>query len=353
MNVSYNKIVRTALPYLCLYTAIIVALSGCDSVGTNTDIQDIVEVRWQPDGSAIYGFMDKLTLTQYQTIPPASYMITKFNSDGSFNKSIPTDQPAQSDISFSIYISPNASELITQVGSDLYQITPATNAYSKIYEIFHLLVASPDLHYAVGSISQSNHPIKTVVIADISVQPARIVRQFDVAGIALEPGIWLNNGRFAITLQDSVKTHITIFDTTGATITAIAGAETAYHNTVYAPSSNTMYFRNQAQLKTDGSVDKINLTSMQRANVLPQGVESFDVSQDEGMIVFNQYIYNSDSTTQTLTMFAKNLTTGNQSQVTNDVLSLAVLSPAADRVAYIHQRDVNYNELFVKGITRP
>ena len=350
----HKKIVRKHLRYTRLWPLLmVITLAGCDSINTSTDIQDIVEIKWQPDGSAIYGFMQKLTLSQYQTYPSASYTVTKFNMDGTFNKSLPTDQQAVTDISFSIYLSATNPSLITQVGSDLYQINTSTNAYSKLYELFHLLVVSPDQHYAVGSVSPPNRPVKTVVVADLTVQPARIVSSFDLSGITQEPGIWVGNGRYAITLADSLKTHVTVFDTSGTVIGTIGGAEVAFHNSAFIASTNMLYVRNQAQQKNDGSVDKINLSTMQRTNVLPQSVESFDVSQDDGLMVFNQYIPNADSSQQTLTMFAKNLVNGNQSQLTNDVLSLVSLSPAADHVAYIHMRDVNYNEIYVKSVARP
>jgi hypothetical protein len=353
-NVSYTKIVRTPLLSVFLLVLTLSCFSGCDSVTTTTDVQDIVEARWAPDGSAIYGFMQKFTVSSYSsTYPAAEYMLTKFNADGTFNKSISTDQQAQTDISFSVYPSADASKIITQVGQDLYQINTASGSYSKIYQQFHLLTVSPDLHYAVGSVSPSNRSTKTVVVADITANPARIVKQFDVAGIALHPGVWVGHGRFALTLIDSIKYNVTIFDTTGVAVDTIGGAEVAYHNLAYFAASNSLYIRNQAQQKNDGSVDKVNLTNMQRTNVLPQAVESFDISADEGLLVYNQYVYNSDSTVQKLNMFARNLVNGNQTLVTDDVWSLASLSPVRDRVAYIHSRDVNYYEVWVKDIIRP
>ncbi|MBS1904619.1 MAG: hypothetical protein JSS75_13000 [Bacteroidetes bacterium] len=329
-------------------------LSGCDNISSTVDVQDIVELRWQHDGGAIYGLIQKYTLTQYQTGPTAAYNLARFNSDGSLNKTISCDQSAVPDVSYSVFTTPDNSLVATQLGGDLYTINPSTNAYTKRYLQFHLYAVSPDLHYAIGSISPSNRTIRTVVVVDLQTGSAatRTVTSFDVSNLQQQPGLWLGNGQFALTLRDSAGSQVVIYDTTGTLRTTLGGASTAFHNAVYVASTNALYLRNQSGKTTDYSVDKVDLNTMARATVVPIDVESFDISADEGLLVYNHYDLNSDST-KTLAMYARNLHTGVEKQLTRDVLSLVALSPAADRVAYIHARDVNYNEVYTMTVTRP
>lgn len=329
-----------------------VFMAGCDNITTTTDIQDVVELKWRHDGNGIFGLIQKLTLSQYQTIPSANYNPCAFNTDGSLNKTISCDQSASTDISYSIFSTPDDSKIAAQLGGDLYTIDPSSGSFAKRYLQFHLLTMSPDLHYAVGSISPSNRLIKTILVIDISGSTSREVTRFDISNMQQQPGAWLSNGRFGITLRDSAGSNIAIYDTTGVLRSTIPGASTAFHNSIFFPTTNDLYFRNQAGKTNDYSVDKINLTSMQRANVVPLDVESFDVSTDQGLMVYNRYALNSDST-KTLTMYAKNLLNGNEQKLTNDVLSLVALSPVSDRVAYVHARNGNYNEVFTMTVTRP
>ncbi len=344
-----------------LFFVIPILFAGCNSSTQNTQVQDIVELKWQADGNAIYGFIQSYTATGTSTIPSTAYSIARFNSDGSLAQTYKTDplsrssDPATGSIDSyapSIYLSTDGSTIVTQLEGDLYKFHTQSGALEKLATQFHLIVASPDLRYVVGSPSLSNQPIKTIEIYDMSALPIRLVTHFDVKGVAISSGIWLNSGTFGITINeiDSSGTHISIFDTTstGTPITVIGGAETPFHNVVFNPNSNTLYVRDHAGKSTDYFVDKVNLTTSARSTILNFKVENFDISRDENVIVYSAY-----DTLHTIHLKSRNLVSSNELVIGDDIRLIVALSPLEDKLAYIRQRDQNFNEVRVLIFTKP
>ena len=331
----------------------VVTFAGCSAVNTTTDIQDIVELQWQADGSALYGFIQKTTITSYDTYyPQALYNIVKFNTDGSVQKIFSTDQKAVNDFSYSQYISADGSNIVTQLGIDLYEFNTNSGAQTKITSQFHLIVASPDLHYVVGSYSPATRPIKTLTVLDVSKSPFRIIKEFDVASVFPAPGVWLSDNNFGITITDSMGYHIAIFDTTGSNTLTIGGAKATFHNTKYFPTTKTLYFQNFATRANDNTVDKYNFTTKLRATAIAASIESFDITKDEGMVAYTYYRLNTDSS-YTRQLIFKNLESLQEKVVATDNLSIVSLSPNGDKLAYVQKRDVNFNQLSVIPVIRP
>lgn len=333
--------------------------SGCNSGTQNTQVQDVVELKWQADGNSIYGFLQSYTATNTSVNPSAGYTIVRFNSDGSlaetYNldpKSRPRDLVTGSLDSYtpSLFVSSDASTIVTQLDADLYRYHPKSGILEKLVTQFHLIVASPDLHYAIGTPSLDPQVIKTIIIYDLSASPVRIVHQFDIKGVAASSGIWLNNGLFGITCNDSVGAHISIFDTTssGTPLSVIGGAEIAFHNAVFDSLTNELFFRNHGGKATDYFVDKVNLTTFSRGNILNFKVENFDVTRDESAIIYSAY-----DASSTIHMKTRNLQSSNELAIADDIRLIIALSPKEDKLAYIRQRDQNFNEVRVLAFTKP
>jgi hypothetical protein len=339
--------------------------AGCDSSSQNVQVQDISEIEWQSDGSGIYGFLQSYISTVNTSTPVTGYDIAKFDASGSLIhtytnsvKSRPYD-PATGEVdSYApiLFLSQDGNTIVTQFEGDFYRFKPATNTLEKLITQFHLIVVSPDLHYAIGTPSPSQYPTKTLDGYDISSSPPRQIFHLPYVSLAVSiTGIWLSGGMFGVTLKDSVGTNIAIYDTTGVVRMSIPGAETAFHNTVYNAAANDLFVQNHAGKTSppDYSVDKINLTSSVRTNILNFAVENFDVTSDEQSIVYSA----NDSVHQTkngISLKIRNLQTSQEaaSPLATDNMAYVILSPIADKLAYL-SGDINFKQIRVIPFTRP
>jgi dipeptidyl aminopeptidase/acylaminoacyl peptidase len=324
------------------------AMASCDS-GTETfQVQDIAEIKWQSDGSAMYGFIQSYSSTINSNQPAIGYNIAKFNTDGSVAQIYKTDPKSRVDFSNSLFISDDGSTAVTQLENDLYRYSIKTGTLEKLQTFFHLNVVSPDLHYAVGTPSPANQPIKTIDIYDLSVNPIRLVgHNAYVPGVASNSGVWLNNSTFGVTCIDSSGRRIFIFDTTATIKDTISGAETPFHNVAFNRASNTLFVIDHAGKATDFFVDSINLSTKARGNVLNVTVENFDVTNDKQTIVYSAY-----DTTHTISLKIRNLATLKEQTLTNDILRIISISPLGDKIAYIHG-NVNFNQISVIPLIKP
>src|SRR5437762_1874645 len=94
-------------------------LYGCDSGTQSVSVQDIVELKWQPDGNALFGFMQTYVLTATSLQPDPAYSLVRFNSDGSLAQTYKSDAKAITDFSYNLYISPDGTSAVTQLDNDL------------------------------------------------------------------------------------------------------------------------------------------------------------------------------------------------------------------------------------------
>lgn len=339
-----------------LFTILIFPIlnNGCDSGTQTTQVQDIVELKWQNDGSALFGFIQSYSLTATSAIPGIGYSIAKFNTDGSLAQTYSTDPKSRPDFSNSLFISSDGSTAVTQLENDLYRYNMKTGALEKLQTLFHLIVVSPDMHYAVGSPSPANQPQKTVNVYDLTVSPIRLATHFDVPGLANATGVWLTNNRFGLSVNDSVGEHISIFDINSVgspiaiPINVISGVQLRFHNFVFDSVTNDLFVRDIAGKSTDYFIDKFNLTTNSRVNILNFKVNNFDVTKDEKVI-----IYSADDTNHTVLFKSRNLITLNENSIASDIRLIISLSPTEDKLAYIRERDLNFTEVKVIPFSRP
>jgi hypothetical protein len=347
---------RVSIPISALLFALCFAivLNGCGYNNGVTNIQRIAELVWKNDGSGLYGFAQKTSISDASGLTASEeYTPAVFDGNGSLVKQFTEAQKAVTDYSYSLFVSPDGTNAITQLGNDLYRIDLNTGAATKLDSLFHLLVASPDLHYAVGTFSPDNRLVKTVTILDLSTPSPTTVHEFDISEIKKTPGIWCSGSTFGLSFFDSAGSHITIFDIDGSVVRTIGGAEAPFHNGKYIASTNTLYFRERTGSVGDGLIDKMNLTTGSRQVVLNiSSIENFDITSDEQFMVYNTYVLNTDSVTSTLKLKIRNLSTGQEKELTSDILGYCILSPAGDKVAYV-RGNVTFNEAKVITATRP
>jgi len=363
MCLMYREIMtKQSLTHFLIFCICCIA-AGCDSGSQTTQYQDVAEVKWQSDGSAIFGFIQSYALNINSSQPSVFYNIAKFNTDGSVNQIYNSNGPASRPVdalgqtesySPSIYLSADGSTIITQLEYDLYKYSVRTNVLQKIDSLFHLILVSPDLHYAIGTTSPQIQPTKTILVFDINSSPIRQVRKFDVMGVSLSPGIWLNNGSFGITCSDSVGEHISIFDTNsvGIPIAVIPGAQTQFHNAVFNAATNDLFIRDHAGKTTDYYLDKVNITSMARTTILNFQVDNFDVTNDEQVVIYAAKD-TINSTTNGSSIKSRNLQTLNEQTLAKDNLRYVVLSPAQNQLAYVSGSPTTFNEIHVIPFTKP
>src|SRR5207244_3342365 len=110
--------------------------AGCDSGTQTTQIQDIAEMRWQSDGSAIIGFIQSFIETTTSTIPAIGYTVTRFNPDGSVAKSYPVAPESRPDFSYSLFLSNDGSFAVSELDYDLYRYGLKNGVLEKLQTLF-------------------------------------------------------------------------------------------------------------------------------------------------------------------------------------------------------------------------
>jgi hypothetical protein len=314
--------------YLLLLLSAVV--SSCSEVTPLNQFQDIAEVQWKTDGSGMLSFIERANGDNGGTLRGA-YSLYDLNSDGSLGSLYETGTTAIQGFSYTIFMNDNGTKAITQMGAyDVYEIDIPSKKATKRITGLHLIAASGDGQYVVGSFSPPRQPIKTVTIFDMTSDSPRIVKQFDVAGIKNNRGVWLD-GTFGAAVVDSVGYHINIYDTTGATIKTIGNADISNHNIHYDNDTKNLYFRNN-----DGNIERQNIATNARVKLIGKFfVQNFDVTGDESVVVYS--ILETDKGV----MYKYVVSSGTETQLTDDVLAGANLSPLEDKLSYIHLVQVN------------
>lgn len=315
--------------YLLLLLAAVV--SSCSEVTPLNQFQDIAEVQWKTDGSGMLSFIERANGDNGGTLSGA-YSLYEVNSDGSLGSQYETGTTAIQGFSFTIFMNDNGTKAITQMGAyDVYEIDIPSKKATKLIDDLYLIAASGDGRFVVGTYSPPRQPIKTITIYDITSSTPRMIKQFDVSGIKSNRGIWIDSSMFGVAIIDSVGYHINIYDTTGAKLNTLGNADISNHNIHYDSDSKNLYFRNN-----DGNVIKENYVSGARTTIIGKNtVQNFDVSKDETVVAYS--ILETDRGV----LYKHSVTSGADTQLADDVLAGANLSPLEDKISYINLIEVN------------
>lgn len=329
--------IRSILFWLAIFT-------GCDSPLTGLEVQDIAEVQWRRDGSAMIGFVQNFVSNPNIADPRVAYQLTRIAVDGKIGASYQIDGRSISDFSYSIFVTADDRYAITQLAvldaqqylksAGVYRIELASGAEQKLLSDFHLIAVSPDGRFLIGSHSPGMQPIKTLTVYDVNTESVRKVTAFDIDGLATMSGVWLNSGQFAVTVNDSVGYHIDIYDTLGVLRRRIGAARTPAHNVKFIPATNHLYFR-----ANNGSIGMADLTNGSESQPIHFEVQNFDLSQEEKLLYYT--VRNGDK----LLLMKQDIETGSETQLADNVLWGVFLSPDEKKVAYIYEREPNFQEI--------
>lgn len=318
------------------------AVSSCSEVVPLNQLQDIANVEWKTDGSGMLTLIEQANGDIGQTLS-AAYTLSDVEQDGTLGAEYSTGTTAIQGYSYSIFMNKDGNRAITQMGAyHVYEIDIPARSARKVIPDLYLIAASDDGRFVVGSYSPPRQPIKTITIAELYTDTFRIIKQFDVNGVKNTRGIWLGNGSFAIAVNDSVGSHITVYDTTSLVLTTIGNADITNHNIHYDEDSRNLYFRNN-----DGNVERQNVVTGERKMIVFKAtVQNFDVTDDESVAIYS--ILETDKGV----MYKYTIATEAEVKIADDVLAGAYLSPSEDKVAYLYLKQLNYYDIKVMNFSK-
>jgi hypothetical protein len=326
--------------HLYLLLLLTTVVSSCSEVNPLNQFQDIAEVQWKADGSGMLSLLERANGDIGETLSGA-YSPYILNSDGGIQGDISTDMISTPDMSYyTLFMNDDGKSAIAQlnkiVGTTIKyyvcRIDHSTGQIDTVLPDLHLIASSPDGKYLVGSYSPPRATIKTVTLFDISGVSPRKITQFDVDGIDYNRGIFLSDGSFGVAVADSIGKHINIYDTTGALLQTIANAGISGHNIHFNSNSKNIYFRNN-----DGNLIKQNIVSDARATIIAKNsVQNFDVAKDESVLVYSILEMGKGL------LYKHSIGSGTDTQLADDVVAGAYLSPLEDKVAYKYHIEINH-----------
>lgn len=319
-------------------------LSSCDSgLSTDQEVQYVGDVQWRVNSSAMLGFVQFFVSTPTNPDPGRIFEINHIDAAGTIGASINTTEPAYDNFYYGILLNlfplSDDQHVMAQLGRNLYRINIATGDEKRIIPDLHLIAVSPDGRFVVGTHSQQNLLLKSVYVYEIIGDAAREIVRFQVDTLSSLPGVWLNDGKFAVTVNDSLvgRNHIDIYDTTGALLHQVSAASTPAHNAEFIAATNHLYFK-----ADDGSVGMLDLTTGFLNQPIHFTVQNFDMSKDE------KYMYYSSGINGQLKRHE--LATGTETELATNVFWGAFLSPDEKKIAYVHERKVNFQEVKVVNV---
>jgi hypothetical protein len=339
-----------ALPFITATATIL--LAGCSSTTNTTASQSVYEIAWLPDESGMLAYIDKVSISSLDGSAIEGQNLYHVSSDGTIGNSInPADaNPNQYGYPPVISVSPDGHTAITGFGTDIYRVDLSGGNVTDIIQNANLLGVSPDMKFAATTVSSANNTAKLLALYDLSTSPIRLhLPKQTVAGAASNRILWIDGSHFAITIFDSVGSdpnpynHVTIFDTNGGITHVIPNAQVSLHASAYASKSGDLFVLNHAL-----GIDRIHLATDSLTHIITNdSVESMDVSSDGSLLV-----YSSGASTQSYSAFAVNVGNGHTQNIGSSVIT-PILSPNADRVAFIHQLSGNSSDIQVVTATLP
>jgi hypothetical protein len=329
--------------YLVVILLATLLLSSCDNTAVS-DSQTVADLAWKPDGSGMFGLIERTTEASASVSQYHSYDLYRLGADGQVGEKLGLPAPAYDSYLLGVLMSADGQAALIGSATNIIREDFASNSKTVVLQNTYLLTASPDLSYVVTTTDNGYSPTKLCAIYDISHLPARRVAQFNAVNATNNRGVWLENSSFALTHLDSTQSpYITIYDTLGHAMRSIENAEMAFHASAYIAATHEIFVRDRLD-----HIVRIDLNSGQRHTVVPtSSVNSVDVSRDGKMIV-----YTTLDTNENRILRLENVETGDQRDIGTEAISV-FLNPQATKLAYIHYVDPYNEDIRVMDVTLP
>ena len=315
-------------------------IAGC-STTTNTSVsQQVYEIAWLPDESGMLAYIDKVSISSLDGSSIEGQNLYHVGADGTVGNSINPADAAPNPYGYPpvIAVSSDGQTAITSFSTDIYRVDLAGGNVNDIIRVqgesTNLLGVSPGMKFAATTVSAANNTSKLLALYDLTTSPIRLhLPEQTVAGAVGNRVLWIDGSHFAITIFDSLGAdqtpynHVTIFDTSGAVAQVIPNASVPLHASAYASKSGDLFVLNHAL-----GIDRIHLATDSLTHIIANDtVESMDVSSDGTLLV-----YSSGESTQQYQGIEVNVANGHTVNLASSMVA-PIISPNADRVAFIHQ----------------
>lgn len=299
---------------------------GCDSSSTIGTQQAIYEMQWLPDGSGLLAVVN----TKSTDLTTGGYSfdagLYSVHGDGSLGDRFNTaDHGVPLGYPTIIAISQDGRRAITELGTTVYRVDIATGGVITILKNEYLMGVSASLKYALVTETSASLNTRFASIYDISIIPARRVKDFTMNGVKGVRALWIGDTAFAVWGNDSsYRDETQIFDTTGKVVRTFSGVVVADLKSAYAPQAGALFLYNLSY-----GIDRVDLASGAKTTVLANdSIEFMDVTSSGNLIA-----YSSGSGSNPFGLFALNPATGNRKNIGSNAYEVA-LAPAGDKVAY-------------------
>ena len=319
--------------YLLSLVIASIFLSSCDDSNPTQQTQDIGNMVWR-NNSSLLAFAEQRNFVSAGSLV---YKLHETDESGRIGRQLldeVTNEPVPS-----IAVSADGTTAIAHIGPDLVKIiltngskVVLTSNVTKVYAI------SPDLKYALITHAGLFQPIKKVSLLDISGSP-RSVREWDIKGLTINQGYWMNDAQIALNLDTASAPFINVYDTTGAVLKRFPSAQTPARSSDYEPSTHSLYVKNFS------SLERIDVATGARTDI----ASNFVNMDARG----NTLVYILDEEEGKHRIYVQNVQSGETMPVADDALRYVVLSPDATKLAYLVEPRQFFNEIKVIPLTTP
>jgi hypothetical protein len=330
-------------------------LTGCDTTTTSTLSQQVYEIAWLPDESGMLAFINKSTYNSIDGSTTNAANLYHAGSDGSLGNSINGSDVTITWTSYApiVFIASNGQTAITQFGNDIFSIALSSGNVTDVIRNTALLGVSPDMKYAETSTLAGGLAANILTNYNLTTgTPAPIFPRKTIPGLISNRVLWLNNGRFAATIFDSLGpdqepySHVTVYDATTANCDSVMGfpnGDVSFHASAFSSGSGDLFVRTH-----NLGIDRINLNTLVRTSIITNdSVESMDASSNGSLLVYTS----ADSATRN-NLYAINVANGHSALVASSIVA-PILSPMADRVGTIHLIDGSNSDIHVYPAVLP
>ena len=326
-----------------LTIALAMTTSGCDNTSSSAVYMVVQSAAWLPNESGMIALAQKQTVSAVDNSVSLTRGLYSVGADGSIGSVIGPGEVGEANWNSPVlFVSKDGGTAYAQIGAHIYRVNLGDNSATQVIQNAALLGVSPDGRYAISTNAAETDKAPDYIMYDVATSPVRLVRHFTPPNIYNSRCLWIDNGTFALTSTDSVGVYVTLWDTTCTILHTYPDADARFSAAAYSPTSHDLFVRTNT-----GGIDRINMLTQVRASVITQDtVESVGASADGTLLA-----YSSGRTTQQLPLYSCNTQNGHTAVIGSDAV-FPIISPNADRVAFVHNASPNV-DIKVNGISLP